>query len=112
MIDDFDPIRKDITSESISRFVSEFLHDCNLQNEDDTMNNVYNSDYTNYENIVLLNDGNSVTTKIDPQRPSIHNHVDGPIILMSNGSERWLTFVERVLLKLGLTTVQKLDKKT
>jgi hypothetical protein len=45
-------------------------------------------------------------------RPSIQlNHVDGPLLVFSDGQLHWLTFRERGLLWLGLTNAEKLQQE-
>lgn len=39
------------------------------------------------------------------------NHVDGPVLIKSDCTLRWLTFSERILLFLGLTNAVELDKR-
>jgi hypothetical protein len=39
------------------------------------------------------------------------NHIDGPLLYCRNGRIHWLTLIERVWLKAGLTTIEKLDEK-
>lgn len=50
--------------------------------------------------------------KREPGFPQVQwNHVDGPLLICSDGTPHWLTFLERGLLFFGLTTVKKLDAK-
>lgn len=45
-----------------------------------------------------------------PSEPHIQwNHVDGPLFTSSRGFVHWLTFWERVKLKLGYLTLWQLD---
>ena len=37
------------------------------------------------------------------------SHIDGPMLSCGNGSVRWLTRKERIMLRLRLTTVEKLS---
>jgi hypothetical protein len=39
------------------------------------------------------------------------NHIDGPLLVCRDGTPHWLTLWERLLLRIGLTDVVKLDKK-
>ena len=38
-------------------------------------------------------------------------HIDGPLMYHSDGGLHWLTLRERVFLKLGLTTLDAIDKQ-
>jgi hypothetical protein len=39
------------------------------------------------------------------------NHVDGPLLICSDGTMHWLSMFERLWLRLGLTTIDRLDTK-
>ena len=39
------------------------------------------------------------------------NHIDGPLLTCRDGSAHWLTLSQRLMLWLGLTTIEKLDEK-
>lgn len=39
------------------------------------------------------------------------NHVDGPLLVCRDGTPHWLTMVERLWLRLELTTLEQLDAK-
>ena len=38
-------------------------------------------------------------------------HIDGPLLLCSDGTQHWLTTAEQLCLWLGLTTLVQLDSK-
>lgn len=38
-------------------------------------------------------------------------HIDGPLLVCRDGTMHWLTKVERLWMKLGLTTIEQLDAK-
>lgn len=38
-------------------------------------------------------------------------HVDGPLLICSDGTPHWLTIVESFLIKVGFTDIKKLDEK-
>jgi hypothetical protein len=45
-------------------------------------------------------------------RPTIRpDHIDGPLLTFRDGQMHWLTLWERLLLALGLTDAQKLERK-
>ncbi len=45
-------------------------------------------------------------------RPSIkRNHIDGPLLTFRDGQMHWLTTWERILLALGATDAEKLERK-
>lgn len=39
------------------------------------------------------------------------NHIDGPLLVCSDGTLHWLTAIERLCLLVGLTNVKQLDSK-
>lgn len=39
------------------------------------------------------------------------NHVDGPLLVCRDGTLHWLTGAERLWLRLGFTSITKLDAK-
>ncbi len=39
------------------------------------------------------------------------NHVDGPMLVCTDGMVHWLSLLERVWLRAGLTTLEELDAK-
>ena len=46
-----------------------------------------------------------------PREPFLQlNHIDGPLLITSDGGLHWLTWSERISLFFGLTDIQKLDK--
>jgi hypothetical protein len=48
----------------------------------------------------------------EPREPFIQwNHVDGPLLCCSDSSLHWITWRERLMLWLGLTTVARIDAK-
>ena len=38
-------------------------------------------------------------------------HVDGPLLVCSDGTPHWLSKIEQLWLKIGLTTIELLDSK-
>jgi hypothetical protein len=45
-------------------------------------------------------------------RPYIqHNHIDGAVLYCHDGAMHWLTTQEKIWLKFGFTTIEKLDQK-
>jgi hypothetical protein len=45
-------------------------------------------------------------------RPRIHgSHIDGPLLVFSDGQIHWLTLRERIVLWLGLTNAEKLQEE-
>lgn len=45
-------------------------------------------------------------------RPYIQwNHIDGPLLVCSDGHLHWLTMHERMMLRFGFTNTKLLDKK-
>lgn len=39
------------------------------------------------------------------------SHIDGPLLHCRDGSLHWLTLLERLWLRIGITTIDQLDKK-
>ena len=39
------------------------------------------------------------------------NHIDGPLLCCRDGTPHWLTKLERLWLKMGLTNITQLDEK-
>ena len=47
-----------------------------------------------------------------PIKPEVQwGHIDGPLLHCSDATLHWLTLWERLLLKLRLTTVEKIDQR-
>jgi hypothetical protein len=45
-------------------------------------------------------------------RPSLMmNHIDGPLLTFRDGQMHWLTIGERIMVALGLTDAEKLERK-
>ena len=38
-------------------------------------------------------------------------HIDGPLLICRDGSPHWLTMIERLFVKTGITTIEQLDEK-
>jgi len=38
-------------------------------------------------------------------------HIDGPLLICRDGSPHWLTMLERLFVKTGITTIEQLDEK-
>lgn len=60
-----------------------------------------------------LQEGLTVSTIITqryPAGPTIQlDHVDGPLLTCSDGTLHWLTLLERLMLRIGATSVERLD---
>lgn len=39
------------------------------------------------------------------------NHADGPVLFCKDGTVHWLTLLERLWLRAGLLSIEKLDEK-
>lgn len=55
-------------------------------------------------------DGSYSMTYCELTPPEIQwNHIDGPLLHLCDGQLHWLTWMERIKLRLGLITVNDLD---
>jgi hypothetical protein len=54
---------------------------------------------------------NGVGYPIDMTHEMVWDHIDGPLMYLSNGQLHWLTLRERLALWLGLTTEQAINDK-
>ncbi len=53
-----------------------------------------------------------ISTKIGGNKPHIKwNHIDGPVMHLSDCRMHWLTWPERIALWLRLTTVERINRK-
>lgn len=56
--------------------------------------------------------GGGLIGYLDTSKPTINvNHIDGPVLWMRNGELHWLTLWERLLLWIGKTDAEKLERK-
>lgn len=59
-------------------------------------------------------DSQYVGVSVDPAGEPFHlkaNHVDGPMLVTSDRVPVWLSYLERLQLRFGLTTLQDLNDK-
>jgi hypothetical protein len=48
----------------------------------------------------------------EDSKPDIQwNHIDGPMLNCTDGSIHWLTLLERLYMKIGILTIEELDRK-
>jgi len=48
----------------------------------------------------------------EDSKPHIQwNHIDGPLLYCRDGSLHWLTMLEKLFVKAGITTIEQLDEK-
>lgn len=53
-----------------------------------------------------------ISIKAGSNAPHIKwNHVDGPVMHLSDCRMHWLTWPERIALRMGLTTAEKINRK-